>query len=380
MQKSWLGWTWEGPPGRAVQLRRVEPELQSLLDKAQWSGELQSEGEFTLDPLERARKLAEFGLESPLHCVLKLIQLLVRGGCSGLSLSLGSTTIDLCFQGYPCSKLLPSRWSEDWKTALLSCGRAGVKAVYLSSDELAWKFENQRVRRYKPRQLGVSRLFLTREQSTGLWGRLTGAGTRGEARWSRRALRACPIPLALDGRLINSVGPGEGKCALQLHLTGPTSTLSWGIWNSTPPREEVQFTDGFNVGQRDGDFHTVLASRWPARVEAFASCELLPAGPEKGGSTLGHLWLPMKPRGKSVLCFVKSGVVVGTEAWDPGWATCGVVSAEGLDTDLSGLALVKNERYERFLKYLKREVNQGLLRLKEAPVPKSLARHLEGWP
>ena len=67
----------------------VEDEIDPLLDRMSRSGEFDSRGEFTLNPLRAIQKLAASQLPDRSLWILKIVQAAVAGGCQGLTIRQG---------------------------------------------------------------------------------------------------------------------------------------------------------------------------------------------------------------------------------------------------------------------------------------------------
>lgn len=313
--------------------------LEELLDAHREGGDQGSEGVFTLDRELARRKLAESGLSEPDLGLLKLVQLGLSAGAQGVGLQLSADKVQLWVRRHSAGAFDLTSLDDPVRLALESCLHAGYLEGVASSCDATLDLTRERFE-CGPGNRALDRNCIcfqfTREAKGGylqrLRERLTGRA-HGHALLYQR-LRACPVPVQLDGRQINADAPWSSRhaVALGIKFRAPTALRPQAVWS----RDKVPLSrSGYHRPPRSGEIFWENQCVAPFLAGNDRRGELSPI--------LGHLWVPMRGK-EGQLVFVDRGVVVGS--CTPSLPLFGFVSAYGLDTDASGLNLVNNSKLE----------------------------------
>ncbi len=360
----------------------MKKELRNLVEERRGEGSQDSSGDFTLDHGLAVEKMVEYGLDTPEKGLLKLVQLGVRAGAKSVDLRLKRHRLELRLPGLDTSKLELETLDQAAQLdpdhlglALRAALRTGFDDGYLTSDSLAWHLEPGGFIACTPIPVGGGiRLVLNRAAPGSFWTRLKrwlrGRCLNHSLLWNSLAL--CPVPVKLDAVAVNG-SPIKGKCYLELTLTAPRRYEPFGVYGVTGRSCRDRWVAGdYSRGHRNWDtlhrqyvgakpswFGFERSSRW--KTDPQATC-------------LAHLWVPTAPRAEGRLLLVADGVLVGEHPWPNTIGVSGVVSAEGLDLDLSGLAVIDNSKLDVLKRRLEKTARKYLTRLNR--VPKTLQNDL----
>lgn len=358
-----------------------DPELDELLSELRSEGELDSTGTFAVDFLEAQRKLGQYQLGRPGEGLLKVIQACVAGGAAEVQLgNRGSRVVLKARARFPVEELrklshylLHSQMQGPRGLHHLAVGLNALvgtrpRKLELRYDNLLWTPENEWTE-------------LPREEPPGL----ELAMTRGEAtekRWERlhEALR---VPLSLVPHYLRRAGQADlDEVALRTIFAPVPVRLNKVLLNSPsleelfPPRRHILqlgiMASGEAASQLIG-IPVVRQARMPAQIWA-PSLHSLPAPRLKqsqpppaipvlgtqGRMALAHgllIMLSNTPTSEAALVFVQDGVTLALKRADLGFpGVVAILSAHGLQTDLSGFELVEDERYQGLLSRLRLQV------------------------
>jgi len=343
--------------------------LERFLGEHLSDGEIVSEGSFTVN-LEQARgKLIRFGVENPEKALLKLIQSFVAGCPCLIDIKMSSQSITIHVSR-------TDRLAKDLKfltgslgAALWSCVYSGFPQVNVAVANRAWTLEESGVQEANSAEFGVTAMLsvqLNFQTPKGFWQNLR-ARVKGRSTIAfslSQYLRHCPVRIRLDQRDLRVAHyKTRGKTTLDLFLTGSPRTLSSEITNGNIAKLRTKYT--FHKKQRFDskihDWNTFAAFFHPAdpRLFKIASASWVTV---KKDSILAHLRTLSSREKSGRLTYVQNGVVVGVRPF----LANGVTSANGVDLDASGLALVINQKLEKFEEYLAYEFNRSVRSLKSS--------------
>lgn len=356
-------------------------KLESWLDSHRTEGQLVEEGDFTISAEEALRKVAQFGLESPEKGLLRLAQLSITGGCRDLDLSMGRSSVTLHLSNISREVADLEQLSDQLRLesnnfglALLACLHSGFRVGHLVKDELVWKFDQDgfhRSRLKEPESSGIT-IELQREKPSGFWNRLRHLLRRRclDYKYLRENLNHSPRPVKLDGSLLDGDSRPRRKLLYELFLEGPEQMSAQSI--ARPSERDCRYLYEKRARKNSGwAWQTYERSSQKADLKHFDG----PKSKWKRGKDsvlLAHLWIPALVHGISEIHFVSDGVVIGTAQANLKLPLCGVVSASGLDRDLSCLELVHNEKLTELLEYLTEAVEKRLRDLCRAKNPKHI--------
>jgi hypothetical protein len=360
--------------------------LEEFLAHQASEGALESRGAFTISASEARRKMSQSGLDSGQKGLLKLVQLGVDSQCASLKVSLGADNITFTYQD-PVRGLLDDHYlGEELQSALLACVYSGFAHATFQTDRFAWRLHKEKIEPISDRMEspGAVRVVLRRWQPSGFWDALRHslAGRTEDYTTFLSHLGYCPIPLELDGARPFTETRTEGARALELRLWGPSGLRHSGV--RTPFDDSsylVRHSEfGGLVPNADKVWTTFGLVEKVAESRFFAP--ELPAWAEAPGpplTALGLLYTPLDwPQG-GLIDVVEKGVLVGRLSWPFEGHVSGVISCLGMDTDLSGLALVHNRKTTEMLDYLGSEVVNAAKLLEGHPETTSTVRErLEG--
>ncbi len=347
--------------------------LEEFLANQTAEGSLDSSGSFTISAEQARRKMAESGLDSSLKGLLKLVQLGVESSCRSIKITLGKDDIAFTFQD-PCRGLLEDcTLGEELQGALLACVYSGFAHATYQTETIAWRLHRDRVEPFPAKSpSGVVRVVLRRWSPSGFWEALRHnlAGRTEDYTKFLSYLGYCPIPLELDGARPVTEDRSMGVRALDLRLRGPGDLRYAGV--------RLPFGESTCVVRLQDD-RTIAPPEYPA-WEVFAAVDklaekrlfggALPAWTDSqspGQADLGLLYSPLDVLPGGIIDVVEKGVLVGRLPWPHQGHLSGVISCLGLDTDLSGLALVHNSKTTDLLAYLRDEVADAAKRLVTHP-------------
>lgn len=356
-------------------------------------GVLESEGSFSID-LERARaKSHRFGAENQDKALLKLMMAVLATQPSGVDIKMGKDL--LTFEVRGAQRLIGDARTlgGELGEALWSCHFSGFSRIACMLRGQCLEISNNGIQENKERAFDSHHTVVVElvyeKSEAGLWETMKTL-LRGRSRSAfafQQELRFAPLPVTLDARAVNTASaPADRKLALELFLTGSEQTgaaeISSLAQNLHQPRYSLIKNRKFT---EEGSWSTYCKFQRPASKKPFGlRCESWLTVKEH--SLLGHLWVPLETlptvfgggrNWKSGrLTLVKHGVVVGEMAFP----VCGVVSAHGLDTDITGLQVVSNKKLEALDAYLKDALQRCYRKTRDLKPPGSVLRALERHP
>lgn len=362
--------------------------VRDFVENQKSDGELESGGEFTLNPEAALEKLARFGLDSPEKAILRLIQFAVKSEPSKLKVLLGRDSLELHVRYRETVPELGldgeiSYRNDSLPLLLLSCLHSGYEGGWICHYESGWKLgpgvlTHSSRRSQHPCSVEIG---LRRQAPEGFWERL-----RSLLRWrclSARHLQSslgfCPYHVSLDGIGPETWGP-QGKCLLEVFLTAPRSERPAGLRKaSIRPSHRVMVgkrrVKHSNPNWDSFHIHHVGAI---ARLFGSSSNRAWRADARDKATVLAHFWLPLSRFTKPSITFVRHGVIVGQTVWDFPLPLCGVISSVGLDHDLSGLEVVDNGHAQEVKNILIDQLGARLLLVaRDRELPDDLKRRLE---
>lgn len=348
-------------------------------------GSLDSRGSFTISAEQARQKMAQSGLDTRQKGLLKLVQLGVDSLCDSIAIRLDKDEITFIYQD-PGRGLLEDRTlSEDLQAALLACVYSGFRHATYETTTLAWRLHKDFIEPVRSRlyREGAVRVVLRRWTPSGFWEKLRHllADRTEDYTTFLSYLGYCPIPLQLDGARPFTESRSVGTRALDLRLLGPPGLSHSGV--------RIPFADDAYVVR-----HSPFAGPPPTEGKAWLTFGLverrvdkrhfrpdLPAWSESEGpvgAPLGLLYSPLHVPPGGFIDVVEKGVLVGRLKWPYAGHVSGVLSCLGLDTDLSGLALIENSRATETLAYLRDEIaSSAAALLDHGDMPPSIRDSLE---
>jgi hypothetical protein len=363
--------------------------VERLLQASREEGSLKEEGaSFTLSAEQAIAKLARFGLDSPEKGLLRLVQVAHVAGCDGIRISLGRKSLEMAFDGIPEVDLSIATLKQElalddnnFALALLACLHSGFASGRVEDRTAAWDFDPDGFHPSEPRR-ERDLITVTMEQvaPVGFWERFRAFLRRRCLDYVtlQAALRHSPLPLLLDGAPLPAEIRPRSKLLYELFLDGPRSFYKDSL--KRPPLRVFRYL-------RDGD--RVLESRgaWTTFKTEVRGARLYYFDPEKSGSyrrrsdrkssLLAHLWvLASSKKEGGHLTFVADGVVVGEATCEFPLPFQGVVSACGLDRDLSGLGVIHNDKLDRLMEHLTKTLAKRLRKFKLDKLPEKVRRVL----
>jgi hypothetical protein len=340
-------------------------ELEKFLLEQVGEGQHDSAGKFTLARGKALEKLAGFQLPRETAWVSKLVQAAVAGGSSGMAVRQTSTDIFFVFEP-------PTHWTltsieEAFYEPEISADRAldhfkrGLWPVSIrdmrpfrlvlpgSTQALFWtgaEFQRRKTEPVKYLELTVS--HRNRLQGGGFPYLRGIESARGNAATLRELCEncfTCPIPLKVDGRRLDAL---QG---CPVHGFSPSSyPIRVGLAQADlpdfrPPRLTYGGYAPVNAGE--SRLNTIFQPK-VAIPERISVGLLLCASIEK--VALGDASRPVPLPRSSTLNWVRDGVVVGREVLAVSHLSCSAgvfLSADGLETDLTGFGLIRCEELQR---------------------------------
>ncbi|MBI3926328.1 MAG: hypothetical protein HY319_12375 [Armatimonadetes bacterium] len=332
----------------------MPPEVQALLVELGAGGTLDSSGRFTLRLEQALPRLRHYRLPGARLYPLKLAQAAIASGARRLRASIDAFGVVLEHDGEP---LEPKEMSELFGYLLDGRRLPELRALRHLAAGI-----------HAATATGARRIDLSTRRGTGLWApdssfrwiaqetdlgdfttRFTLAWTLEQVArgWLRQA-RTSLTRLAWTGFLEEEARVLEercGFCPVPVELNGRQLSR----WREPPGCLAAEYLLGGELRAP-----AVSAARVPPRVPR----ELLGTGAIPCRAVL---WLTGS-REPARLCFVHDGWVIETQTMELGVpGLVAVLDAQGLSTDLSDLAVVRDESYERLLEELRARAG-GLLR------------------
>jgi hypothetical protein len=360
----------KGKPTSQLRNSLLQPMLHHFLNEQASAGRRESQGSFTLNLEKSQRKIAEFGLDTRRKALLRLIQIAVGSGSKELDIKFGRNNVTCWFRKFDGGLLNRDELSEELQTVLLSCLFAGFDVLKFTNRKSTWQLDKEKCLEVESRPCldHCICVELIKTPPKSFWKALKESlGARaGVYEELSEALSFCPIEIVLDGRRLNFAQDGHGRdTELALNIHGPPSLLPWGL-----PRI-VGLARRLNVEQRTlgrtyhvYDKHlSVLKKpekRYSIKAQATHFAPKHPAwlqGTRETRCRLASLYRSSKRSSGGVIKFVHEGVLVGQVSWPYEGHVNGVVSAIGLDKDLSNLELVANDKVAKLLAHLSRELS-----------------------
>ena len=228
----------------------VEDEIDPLLDRMSRSGEFDSRGEFTLNPLRAIQKLAASQLPDRSLWILKIVQAAVAGGCQGLTIRQeGRRTLfrlaepqvefslerlyDALLRADPLGVAHLDHLVVGLRTVGLAEGRSWTLTT--QAERLSWdggRFVHEGdLEGSVDGDIRLEVMFRLEQTPGSLRGMFGRAGVaRDEYLHVVRRAHVCPIPLTFDGRRLDC---GEG--ARQFPRGTKVSNLCFGV---APPSQD----------------------------------------------------------------------------------------------------------------------------------------------
>ena len=359
-----------------------------LLQASRSEGALKGEGTFSLSTDRAVAKLSRYGLDGPEKGLLRLVQVAQIAGCLRLYITLDRSTLTIVFEGIPRENLSLATLKRDlnldannFPLALLACLHSGFESGRVEDTETAWMIDQEGFRRADPAEpIEGLTVTLKRQAPSGFWERLRALLRRRclDQAMLQSALRHNPLPLLLDGAFLLPDLRPRSKLLYELFLEGPKSLIRQSI--SRPEIRSFRFwRDGEMKEESRGAWRTFKIEHLGARLSHFVG-EKSGTYRRKSGrrsALLAHLWvLTSSKESGGHLTLVADGVVVGEARCEFPLPFQAVVSASGLDRDLSGLGVIHNEKLERFQNYLTKVLTKRLRNLKHHKLPESLKQLL----
>jgi hypothetical protein len=325
--------------------------LQSFLTDKRDGGTFDSHGTFTLNQDAIASKLAEYGLGSQAACLLRLIQMGLAGGAREVDIVFGLEAIEIVLEGELPSSAFYKELHRPLRVLLSGCLHAGFSAVVVGSGRKRWRLD---------------RAFHMQEAEgsfrNGVAFVFNGSYDRNIRKELSSRLRASPAKVTVDSKPINQTRAPR-RCLLELEIQSLDAPFVESVWVKAEkkrhraddffapgqvarPVKYIDHGDGFLTENR-------LHDQWDVLLYAK---RIVPVGGLRRGhpATVALLNIPLEASSARGLFFVKEGVIVGRV--ETALGLDGYVSAEGLNTDLSGLNLVQNSKLQKRLDFLQAQV------------------------
>lgn len=356
--------------------------LEDFLAQQRSEGHRDSSGSFTISAAEAKRKLVQSGLDTAERGLLKLVQLGVDSLCQSIDIKLLEEKVQFWFHQPARGLLDDPDIGEDLQCSLLACVYSGFDYAAFTLRGQTYRFDRESISPIAPQRCpeDTIKLELGREAPAGFWASLralTKARTNDYLTFLGH-LGFCPIPLQVDGVRPTTEYRSQGSRALDILLKGPNHLAHLGV---RVPFEGVPVGFEFDDQSSRGTATSAVDS-W----ESFARFNKLAPAPvagasfqenDKMSSVFGMLYAAMDDINGGFIDVVKSGVHVGRLYWRFPGNVSGVVTAEGLDLDLSGLALVQNRKADELLNCLRTEMQEAAAwALGTRRAPPLVERHL----
>ena len=336
-------------------------QVERLLEEQRSEGEFQNTGDFSLNVSKAREKVTRFGLDTAETGLLKVIQLAVRARSSLIKIRQTKEHLTITIVDGDRERFDLNHLSEELQVACWACLHAGFKWVKVSHSDISWHFDDQGLRQEPSFHTNSYKKHVffefQRLSPQGFWERLK-SYLRGRAHDSShlaKVLKYSNVRIEMDHRLLNqpTYEHKSSDIFFELFLTSTahaysetlSSLKSEGYLGSKHTCREEDL-----VVSSSGHWSTFYRNYKSAKTSRFGMVDR-PGSEASTPQNLAHLWVPIRNLGDSAqsrLIFVKHGVIVG----EIPFFLSGVVSAGGLDMDLSGLRLVKNEKLGTLLAYL----------------------------
>ncbi|MBN9420381.1 MAG: hypothetical protein J0I12_33340 [Candidatus Eremiobacteraeota bacterium] len=340
-------------------------ELEKFLLEQVGEGQHDSGGKFTLARSKALEKLANFQLPRETAWVSKLVQAAVAGGSSGMAVR--QTNRDTFFVFEPPADWTLAGVEEAFYDPEVSSDRAldhfkrGLWPVSIRDarpfrlvlpgidQALIWNGQDFQRRPCEPvKYLELTVSMRSRWGGVGLplFGGIEAA--RANAATMRELCEncfTCPIPLKVDGRRLDAL---QG---CPMHGFSPSSyPVRVALTDADLPGFRVpRLTFGGYEPVNPG--HSKLNTIYQPKVfvpQRIAVALVVCASIEKTG--VGDTSRPIPLSRSSTLSWVRDGVVVGREALTVSQWSCAAgvfLSADGLDSDLTGFGLIRTPEVDR---------------------------------
>lgn len=333
----------------------MSQELRNLLAAQALDGVLESEGSFTID-LERARtKSHRFGAENQDKAILKLLMVILERDPLRLDLIVGKNSLKVKATGADPLLNEARTLGGDFGSALWSCHYSGFSEIHCRVRGQCLKLDSEGVGELTDLWVGEHHSVLVelfyQKGGAGFWDSFRSL-IRGRGLSTvtlQRNLRFARTPIFLDNLALNApTENGKGKLALELFLTGADGTERAEISHLSQKQRRAKhsFIKERKFGE-EASWTTFCKVQYPAEKRPFGVTResWLTV---KSSSVLAHLWVPVSSKGPFMITLVRHGVIAGTRLFP----IPGVVSAHGLDTDITGLEIVDNSKLEKLESYL----------------------------
>lgn len=341
-------------------------ELEKFLLEQVGEGQHDSAGKFTLARGKALEKLANFQLPRETAWVSKLVQAAVAGGSSGIAVRQTPTDTFFVFEppaGWTLTsveeafydpEVCPERALDHFKRGLWPVSIRDMRPFRLvlpgSTEALFWTGEEfQRRKAEPPKYLELTVSHRSRLQGGGFSYYFLGIeSARGNAAIMRELCEncfTCPIPLKVDGRRLDALQgcPRHGFSPSSYPIR--VALAEADLPDFRPPRLTYGGYTPINAGE--SQLNTIFQPKVkvPERIGVGL---LLCASIEK--VALGDASRPIPLPRSSTLNWVRDGVIVGREALAVSQLSCAAglfISADGLETDLTGFGLIRSEEVQR---------------------------------
>lgn len=372
--------------------------LDQLLIQLSQEGSSDGTGSFSLDPRARLEKMARHQKAEPALYLLKAVQAAVWLGAPAVEIRLARSFVEVVFD-HASQQPLPDLLARGHLSAML------LAALTLDSSELELNWRTpEHCQTWTPRHgLQMSselqrgfRLRLSRDDLS-FWERYLPVRQMASVQATlQRRCQFCPIPVRLDGRLINAGLPAFGRPGrverIELAETGPAFRLADflrrptgcvrsrlgrhpldGQFEGSPPLR-VSVLEGVapncRLIDRDRKINQQgetdpralwLGAQGGDYLVLYGYLNQAPA--ERRDHLLARSWisLPAVPDGRFRLFYLQHGVLleqIEEQGLWPG-ALC-LLAQDDLETDLGQLQAIRGERVANDLVWLGEQVQQLL--------------------
>lgn len=308
---------------------------------------------FTISREEACRKIAQYGLDTPERALLRLVQLGVASGARRVEIQIDRACVRIHFWKVDRGALFEHEIAEPVRIALLGCLHTGFAGGVFRNPAVEWTLQPEVFSTTTPsigseptgnRNLpGQVSIELRRVVPvTGFW---KGLFSNLRDRTNEYAtlvshLYHSPVEILVD-KLRPSLAIAEEPVDSRLFLLGPRQLFTEGV--SALRRVESNFRTHQISRAGTAEYFYPTHPAWN-QTQVSTDCILAQLDFGSEGSTEGELQ------------FVKHGVTVGSVGWPFEGKVDGVVSAAGVDLDVSGLNLVRNEKLQRLMMYFRDEL------------------------
>ena len=344
-------------------------DLETLLAQARHEGRVDSSGSFTLDLWGAQRKFREFLLSDPYRYILRLVRSAVFSGADSVTGSIGHDSVKLFFPSLPLKgeqlptlldRLLGAHGDAGRELAvglnsLLALEPQKVELLLATGDGahlLRLTPESEGELHHLPENRGPMGTYLNVQRSGGSL--LKRLGEPQESQLLRELCRFCPIPLKINGKLVQPpYGRGRGPSRIALVREDDAVQLSprWYL----PASYFWKNHHAIEYRYYDPDKKDQIGLLYPSKA-SITLRENAPAQPSglletcqlvlaiNCSSSLGNV-VQLIHGGQSVAYLEQPFTLGAMEA---------VISCDGLTMDLTGEVPVRNEAFEKKLDFLLR--------------------------